>query len=85
MPNVSAPSKVLVTGANGYIGQWIVRRLLEGGYLVRVAVRSADTGDALVKLFAEKLPGKEQNIEVSLVEDITVVRAPVAFILRDHI
>ncbi|KAI0653470.1 NAD(P)-binding protein [Cubamyces menziesii] len=75
MPNVSAPSKVLVTGANGYIGQWIVRRLLEGGYLVRVAVRSADKGDALVKLFAEKLPGKEQNIEVSLVEDITVEHA----------
>ncbi|KAH9896122.1 NAD(P)-binding protein [Cubamyces lactineus] len=39
MPNVSVPAKVLVTGANGYIGQWIVRRLLEGGYLVRAVVR----------------------------------------------
>ncbi|KAJ4473047.1 hypothetical protein J3R30DRAFT_3514321 [Lentinula aciculospora] len=28
-------SKVLVTGANGYIAAWVVRTLLEKGYAVR--------------------------------------------------
>jgi dihydroflavonol-4-reductase len=31
---------VLVTGASGYIGSWIVRTLLEGGYTVRGTVRN---------------------------------------------
>ncbi|KAJ3563426.1 hypothetical protein NP233_g8946 [Leucocoprinus birnbaumii] len=38
------PAKVLVTGANGYLGMWIVRTLLEQGYSVRVTVRVASKG-----------------------------------------
>ena len=33
-------SKVLVTGANGYIAIWLVAMLLEKGYSVRGTVRS---------------------------------------------
>lgn len=35
-------SLVLVTGAGGYIGSWVVRRLCESGYRVRGTTRSAD-------------------------------------------
>ncbi|KAI0046928.1 NAD(P)-binding protein [Auriscalpium vulgare] len=37
MSPVSAPAKALVTGANGYLAVWVVRRLLEAGYSVRGA------------------------------------------------
>lgn len=33
---------VCVTGASGFIGSWLVMRLLEHGYLVRAAVRDPD-------------------------------------------
>lgn len=34
MPSVSAPAKVLVTGASGFLATHVVRNLLEEGYTV---------------------------------------------------
>lgn len=34
-----APATVCVTGASGFIGSWLVMRLLERGYFVRATVR----------------------------------------------
>ncbi|KZP19766.1 D-lactaldehyde dehydrogenase [Athelia psychrophila] len=51
MPAVQPPSKVLVSGANGYIAVWVVRSLLEKGYSVRGTVRSAEKGKHLQELF----------------------------------
>ncbi|TFY65555.1 hypothetical protein EVG20_g5536 [Dentipellis fragilis] len=51
MSPVAAPAKVLVTGANGYVAVWVVRRLLEDGYSVRGTVRSAEKGTHLRELF----------------------------------
>lgn len=34
MPIVATPAKVLVTGAAGFIASWIVKALLEHGYMV---------------------------------------------------
>jgi uncharacterized protein YbjT (DUF2867 family) len=39
MPSILPRSKVLVTGANGFLALWIVKTLLERDYSVRAAVR----------------------------------------------
>ncbi|RPD53812.1 NAD(P)-binding protein [Lentinus tigrinus ALCF2SS1-7] len=75
MPTISSNDKVLVTGANGYIGLWVVRYLLEHGYLIRAAVRSDDKGKALQDIFQQKLPAKVANLEYVLVKDIAAEHA----------
>lgn len=35
MPAIKAPATVLVTGANGFIGAWVCKALLDAGYTVR--------------------------------------------------
>ncbi len=74
MPTISPKDKVLVTGANGYIGLWVVQYLLERGYKVRAAVRSDNKGNTLEVLFKEKLPEQAANLEYVLVKDIGAVR-----------
>lgn len=68
MPAVST-GKVLVTGANGYIAVWVVRRLLEQGYSVRGTVRSESKGTHLKEIFKEY----GDKLEIVVVEDITKV------------
>jgi nucleoside-diphosphate-sugar epimerase len=68
MPAVQA-GKVLVTGANGYIAAWLVKKLLDQGYSVRGTVRSAAKGAHLTKIFAEY----GNRFEQVVVEDITKV------------
>ena len=46
---------VAVTGAAGFIGGWVVRRLLEKGYRVRACVR--DPNDEAKTGFLKALPG----------------------------
>ncbi|KAA1466810.1 NAD-P-binding protein [Dentipellis sp. KUC8613] len=67
MAPVAAPAKALVTGANGFIAVWVVRRLLEAGYSVRGTVRSADKGAHLREIF--KSYG--DKLELVVVPDIT--------------
>lgn len=65
MPAIPSGSKVLVTGANGYIAAWVVRTLLEKGYAVRGTVRSEDKAAHLKQLF------RGSKFETVVVEDIT--------------
>lgn len=73
MPAISAPAKVLVSGANGYIAVWVVQTLLEKGYSVRGTVRSADKGKHLQELFGKY----GDKFEFVVVEDITKVRSSI--------
>jgi nucleoside-diphosphate-sugar epimerase len=71
MPSVDKGSKVLVSGANGYIGMWIVRTLLERGFAVRGSVRTEDKGKFVIQYF--KSLGHGDKFEVALVDDIAMV------------
>lgn len=70
MPAITAPAKVLVSGANGYIAVWVVQDLLQQGYSVRGTVRSEGKASHLRKLFASY----GDKFEVVIVDDITAVR-----------
>ncbi|KAG9026353.1 methylglyoxal reductase (NADPH-dependent) gre2 [Tulasnella sp. JGI-2019a] len=59
MPAVSAPTKVLVTGASGFIAVWVCKTLLDQGYHVVGTVRSKSKGEYLQNLF-EKDHGKDK-------------------------
>ena len=69
MPAVTSGSKILLTGANGFIAVWILKYLLEKGYYVRGTVRSEDKGTHIKKLFGSY----GDKLEVVVVPDITVV------------
>jgi nucleoside-diphosphate-sugar epimerase len=64
------PSKVLVSGANGFIGVWVVHTLLEKGYNVYGTVRSKEKCDHLKKLFE----AHADRLHFFIVEDIAKVR-----------
>jgi len=70
MPTVPVESKILVSGANGFIAVWIVRTLLEKGFVVRGTVRSGEKGEYLRNLFK----GYGNRFETVIVEDIAAVR-----------
>ena len=67
---VAPGSKVLVTGANGFIAIFIVQQLLQEGYSVRGTVRNATKGEHLKKIFAEY----GDKLEIVEVPDFTNVR-----------
>ena len=69
MPAVTSGSKILLTGANGFIAVWILKYLLEKGYYVRGTVRSEEKGTHIKKLFGSY----GDKLEVVVVPDITVV------------
>jgi nucleoside-diphosphate-sugar epimerase len=70
MPAVEPGSKILVTGANGYIATWLIGTLLEQGYAVRGTVRSETKGAHLLEMY--KSYG--DRFELVIVEDSTMVR-----------
>ena len=79
MPSVSKGSKVLVSGANGYIAMWVGRTLLERGFSVRGTVRTEEKGKFMIEYF--KSLGYGDKFEVVVVDDIVKVGKLVPF---DH-
>ncbi|KAF8493052.1 D-lactaldehyde dehydrogenase [Russula emetica] len=67
MVAISSPAKVLVTGANGYLATWVVKKYLEAGYSVRGTVRSLSKSAFLNDKFAHY----GDRLELVVVEDIT--------------
>ena len=83
MPTLSPPDRVLVTGANGYVGCWVVHFLLERGYSVRATVRSVEKARVLSTLMAKKHPSSLDVVgalECVVVPDISAVSSPVAYV-----
>ena len=69
-PNTeSSRSKVLITGASGYVGQWVLRSLLDRGYRARVVVRSEGKANTVKEWFS----GGQGKLEYSIVDDMTKV------------
>ncbi|KAG8907132.1 methylglyoxal reductase (NADPH-dependent) gre2 [Tulasnella sp. 403] len=68
MPVVSAPSKVLVTGASGYLGAHVCKTLVDRGFNVVGAVRSASKAAYLQKTLGD-------NFEYVIVEDMELPEA----------
>ncbi|KAI0690650.1 NAD(P)-binding protein [Cerioporus squamosus] len=58
--------KVLVTGANGFIGAWLCKMLLDRGFSVRGTVRDDSKATHLRKLFASY----GDKFEIAVVEDM---------------
>lgn len=59
-PATTTTTKVCVTGASGFIGSWLVMRLLERGYVVRATVR--DPGNAKKVKHLLDLPQAKTNL-----------------------
>ena len=73
MPTISAPANILVTGANGYLGLWIVRVLLDRGFSVKGTVRSPAVADSITQFIKEMYPEQTARFQCVVVPDITIV------------
>ncbi len=70
MTTIDPDAPVLVTGASGYIGSWIVRRLLEAGRTVHGTVRNPQKATGLDHLHAlsEGHPGRLKLFKADLLD-----------------
>lgn len=68
MTAIDKTKPVLVTGANGYVASWLVKRLLEDGITVHAAVRSPENDKKVghLKEIAKKSPGKIEFFKADL-------------------
>ncbi|RDX60933.1 hypothetical protein CR513_60885 [Mucuna pruriens] len=55
--------RVCVTGGTGFIGSWIIKRLLEDGYTVNTTIRSDPDGKRDVS-FLRNLPGASRKLKI---------------------
>ena len=69
MPAITS-GKVLITGANGFIGAWTAKAFLDAGFSVRAAVRDESKTIHLKKVFAEH----GDKLEFALIPDMSKVR-----------
>lgn len=74
MPALIKPAgPILVTGATGYIGTWIVSILLQRGLTVHAAVRTENKGQYLLNQFPAN--EKDRTLKLVIVGDISAPRA----------
>jgi nucleoside-diphosphate-sugar epimerase len=73
---------VFVTGGSGFIGQRLVRRLVDEGNVVFALARSKRSGELLEQLGAQPMPGDVTDLD-SLTE--AAARAELAFHLAAHV
>ena len=69
LTSIYSSNTILVTGASGFIGTWIVDILLKRGYKVRAAVRAEAKGQHLLETFKNY----GNKLELCVVGDIVKV------------
>lgn len=82
-PMSSSASRILLTGANGFLGYQITKALLERGHTVVGTVRSESKTKYLKEKFSKFTSGDEAKLKFAIVEDIA---KPGVFdeVLRTH-
>ena len=65
------PSKVVVTGANGFIASHTIFSLLQAGYQVIGTVRSQAKAEDVISTFKQLLPDRQHLLTTAIVPDIT--------------
>ena len=50
MDKIDLSKPVLVTGANGFVASWLVKKLLEKGFNVHAAIRNPDDKEKIAHL-----------------------------------
>ncbi len=70
-PHYDTSKPVLVTGATGYVAGWLVKRLLEEGFIVHAAVRDPSNADKVshLKAMADTSKGTLKLFAADLLED----------------
>lgn len=66
---------MLVTGATGFIGSWIIKNLLDQGYSVIGTVRSEDKGKILTETY--------QSVKFSVIHDLSIPNV-YDHVFKDH-
>jgi len=61
--SVSHADRILVTGANGYVGLQVVKALVENGYYVRALIRPTSSPERLKELGVEVFLGDVRRLE----------------------
>jgi len=77
MTEIDKTKPVLVTGANGYVASWLVKRLLEEGITVHAAVRSPDNDKKVrhLKKLAENAKGEIKFFKADLLTEDAYLEA----------
>lgn len=74
MPAIQASSKILVTGASGFLAGWVIKTYLQNGFSVRGTVRTAKQGDYLKAQYDAEYPGKFEYIVVPRIDQVSCNR-----------
>lgn len=71
MTQIDKTKPVMVTGANGYVASWLVKRLLEEGITVHAAVRNPDNSKKVghLKNLAENAKGEIKFFKADLLTE----------------
>ncbi|KAE9388120.1 NAD(P)-binding protein [Gymnopus androsaceus JB14] len=86
-------SRILVTGANGFLGAHIVKEALDSGYIVRGTVRSSEKAEELKKIFPSAkfetaiVPDLIQSNYTEALKGVTAIihsASPFVFEVNDH-
>jgi len=68
---IDPPSKVLITGANGFIGCHATSMLLKRGYDVIAVVRSQGKADLVQQMHSKTTPECDHLLTTAIIPDIT--------------